>query len=85
MANIKALYKAANWQKFFMENNLLDYLNDIYPKIIKSAGPGSNPSKIFETFSKNPGIGFLFQDIDGKTYLGSTIQEQWVDLGYKLK
>jgi len=49
-----------------MENNQLEYSNEIYPKIIESANVGSSPSKIFETFSKNPGIGFLFQDSDGE-------------------
>jgi len=66
MANIKASFKASNWLKFFMENNQLEYSNEVYPKIIDSAGIGSSPSKIFETFSKNPGIGFLFQDSDGE-------------------
>jgi len=66
MANIKASFKASNWLKFFMENNQLEYSNEVYPKIIDSAGIGSSPSKIFETFSKNPGIGFLFKDSDGE-------------------
>ena len=52
MANIKASFKATSWLKFFMENNQLEYSNDIYPKIIESANVGSSPSKIFETFSK---------------------------------
>jgi len=85
---VKALSKAANWQKFFMENNLLDYSNDIYPKIIESAGPGSNPSRIFETFSKNPGIGFLFQDIDGENlswiHNPGTIGGSWLQTETKL-
>jgi len=72
-------------EEFLLTNPELETSNNHLTKIKDLADPNSNFEVSFEIVSKNPGIGFLFQDIDGKTYLGSTIQEQLVDLGYKLK
>jgi hypothetical protein len=65
MANIQALTKASSWRNFFMENSLLDYSNDMLTKINDSAHIGISSTKIFKTFSKNPGIGLLCLDSDG--------------------
>jgi len=52
-----------------MENNALRYSNNMLSQIREAGGPGSSPFEIFETFSKNPGIGFLCLDADDETLL----------------
>jgi hypothetical protein len=64
--NILSSFKASSWKKFFQDNCSLDYSNKIVPQITDSANLKSTPSSIFETISKNPGIGLLCLDSDGE-------------------
>ncbi len=58
-------FKASTWRKFFMENATLKYTDTIIQKVWDTAVPGTEAPKIFETISKNPGIGLLCLDADG--------------------
>jgi hypothetical protein len=66
MANIISSSKAPSWKKFFQDNHSLDYSNKIIPQIRDLANIESTTSSIFETISKNPGIGLLCLDSDGE-------------------
>ncbi len=59
MANIQASLKASSWKKFFLDIKSLDYSDKMLPEITASANPDLPPGNIFETISKNPGIGLL--------------------------
>ena len=48
-----------------MENATLKYTDTIIQKVRDTVVPGTEAPKIFETISKNPGIGLLCLDADG--------------------
>jgi hypothetical protein len=67
MAYIQVSLKASSWKKFFLDIKSLDYSNKMLPEITASANPDLPPVAIFETISKNPGIGLLCLDMDCKS------------------
>ncbi len=52
-----------------MSNNALRYSDSMIPQIRDASCHGTSPAEIFETFSKNPGIGLLCLDNDDETIL----------------
>jgi len=52
-----------------MENKSLNYSDNLLPQLRTTGSPGSSPFEIFETLSKNPGIGLLCLDADDETIM----------------
>ena len=69
MSNITCSFKAPSWRKFLMENKSLNYSDNLLPQLRTTGSPGSSPFEIFETLSKNPGIGLLCLDADDETIM----------------
>jgi hypothetical protein len=69
MSIVSSSFKAPSWRRFFIDNNALKYSDDMLSQIREAGSHGTSPVEIFETFSKNPGIGLLCLDADDETLL----------------
>jgi hypothetical protein len=69
MSNVSSSFKASSWRQFLMSNNALKYSDSMIPQIRDAGCHGTPLIEIFETFSKNPGIGLLCLDTDAETIL----------------
>jgi hypothetical protein len=88
MSNAIASIKATSWRKFFIENSQLKYSDSLLQKVRETATFGTNPLAIFESVSKNPGIGLLCLDADGDKLLllhnPSVLGGSWLQADTKL-
>lgn len=69
MSNVIASIKASTWRSFFLENDKLKYSDSLLQKVRETATFGVAPATIFDSISKNPGIGLLCLDADGDKLL----------------
>jgi len=58
--------KASSWRDFFLRIQKLKYTDSLLKKVHDSASSGTDTTKMFESISKNPGIGLLCLDADGE-------------------